>query len=570
MPTAFSEPELRTYFRVIARPGTGPKIRVAKTALAQLDSQTRGGLEVGGIVMGEPLDWNAPDVVITGFFEVSINYSAGSTFRPGESDFDLFREVAAEIPGSAIGYYRSQLGEEFAIRPEDKAAVAALFPQTHACMIGVSAGLRAGSRASLYEVRAGAGPVLLTGFPLLDDPQNKTLPPKAALRRPPLVVSPMVRRISMGAAGVAAIAALAYNLGRHSSATPPSTPAEKQPATQSTMRRDSRIDLKIVEHGPQLEIRWNAADPAIATAVRGMLIVTDAPGIGDVMAGLPGSGDIELDAAQMRKGSYLYKPVSNNFSVLLMIYQPDGSFTGDIKEYNGGNPEVPSPLSALPPAKPLEPPPVAARAPKPTRDPVPARVTRSFTTHQTPPTRKAARIPAVLEPPPTAVAAAVASGPKLPAMAMLLPPPVATPPVLTPTAPGPAATSPSSPALTTPAAAAASAAAPQSRTALNSRPAVPSNRYLAPRVLHQAVPAVPLGVAPRIRSEVELEVSVTLDVDGKVTGAHIIASQGAAAGLLAIEALKAAQLSRFLPAQLDGRPVSGSAVLTFRFAPRPN
>jgi outer membrane biosynthesis protein TonB len=92
---------------------------------------------------------------------------------------------------------------------------------------------------------------------------------------------------------------------------------------------------------------------------------------------------------------------------------------------------------------------------------------------------------------------------------------------------------------------------------------------LAPRLLHQAVPAVPLGVASRIRTEVRLDVSVSVDGDGKVVAAHLVATQGTAAGLLAIEVLKAAQMSRFLPAEQDGKAVPGTIVLTFRFAPSP-
>ena len=70
-----------------------------------------------------------------------------------------------------------------------------------------------------------------------------------------------------------------------------------------------------------------------------------------------------------------------------------------------------------------------------------------------------------------------------------------------------------------------------------------------------------------ITTDVQVDVAVAIDAKGKVTGARIASTKGAAAGLLTIEALKAAQLFRFQPAQEDGRKVTSSMVLTFRFAP---
>jgi TonB family protein len=69
-----------------------------------------------------------------------------------------------------------------------------------------------------------------------------------------------------------------------------------------------------------------------------------------------------------------------------------------------------------------------------------------------------------------------------------------------------------------------------------------------------------------ITTDVQLDVAVAIDANGKVTGARVASTKGAAAGLLTIEALKAAQLFRFQPARENGRNVASSMVLTFRFA----
>ena len=69
-----------------------------------------------------------------------------------------------------------------------------------------------------------------------------------------------------------------------------------------------------------------------------------------------------------------------------------------------------------------------------------------------------------------------------------------------------------------------------------------------------------------ITSDVEVDVAVSIDDKGRVITARVASAKGAAAGLLTIEALKAAQLFRFEPARDHDRNVASSMLLTFRFA----
>ena len=111
------------------------------------------------------------------------------------------------------------------------------------------------------------------------------------------------------------------------------------------------------------------------------------------------------------------------------------------------------------------------------------------------------------------------------------------------------------------------AAPPNAEASPSSIPTPPSPTYtrVGPQVIRQAALAVPRGVGPKITTDVELDVEVTIDVKGKVTRARVVSTKGAAACLLAIEALKAAQLFRFQPAQENGRSIASVMVLTFRF-----
>jgi len=105
-----------------------------------------------------------------------------------------------------------------------------------------------------------------------------------------------------------------------------------------------------------------------------------------------------------------------------------------------------------------------------------------------------------------------------------------------------------------------------SSTPPNSPPPRVARTLAGPRVIHQVTPAVPRDVGPKITTDVQVDVEVTIDAKGKVTAARIVSTKGAAAELLTIEALKAAQLFRFQPAQENGRAIAGVTVLTFRFA----
>ena len=96
-----------------------------------------------------------------------------------------------------------------------------------------------------------------------------------------------------------------------------------------------------------------------------------------------------------------------------------------------------------------------------------------------------------------------------------------------------------------------------------------SRRFTEPQLVHRAALAVPPAIAHGIRAEIQLDVSVSIDAAGRVTSARVVSSRGEAAGLLAIEALKAAQRCRFQPAERDGRAVAGSIIVTFRLVPRP-
>ena len=155
---------------------------------------------------------------------------------------------------------------------------------------------------------------------------------------------------------------------------------------------------------------------------------------------------------------------------------------------------------------------------------------------------------------PAAAALDVQPGPpaaRVPDTPIVASPPSAEKPLPVNPAPTPLVTPPPAPAAI-------------SEPAGGAAPPVPST-FIGPRVIHQVAPAVPHEVRPRITTDVELRVEVTISATGKVTTARVMSAKGAAAGLLTIEALKAAQLFRFQPAQENGHTIPSVMLLTFRF-----
>ena len=89
--------------------------------------------------------------------------------------------------------------------------------------------------------------------------------------------------------------------------------------------------------------------------------------------------------------------------------------------------------------------------------------------------------------------------------------------------------------------------------------------FVGPQIIYRVNPAVPSDVKALIASETQIDVTVSIDLGGRVTGAQVTSTRGAAARLVASEAIRAARLFRFQPARENGRAVTSKMVLTFRF-----
>jgi len=90
--------------------------------------------------------------------------------------------------------------------------------------------------------------------------------------------------------------------------------------------------------------------------------------------------------------------------------------------------------------------------------------------------------------------------------------------------------------------------------------------YVAPQIIHRVNPTISHSVKSMLTSDIEIEVIVGIDVQGKVTDARIVSVKGFLAGsvLVTEDVLRAARLFRFRPAQQDGRSVPSTMTIIFR------
>jgi proteasome lid subunit RPN8/RPN11 len=92
-----------------------------------------------------------------------------------------------------------------------------------------------------------------------------------------------------------------------------------------------------------------------------------------------------------------------------------------------------------------------------------------------------------------------------------------------------------------------------------------SSAYSRPQAIKRVQPTLSREVQSMMTTDIELEVLVSLDADGRVVDARIESTKGSLPELVVSEALRAAKLSRFRPARRNDVTVPSEMTLSFRF-----
>ena len=280
------------------------------------------------------------------------------------------------------------------------------------------------------------------------------------------------------------------------------------------------MGLQAERQNNDLKLTWNRGAAVIASATSGLLLIQD--------GGL--NREIPLPQAQVRNGSILYTPVSDQVEMQLSVSGPASNATESVI--------VILPKAGPPQVRPLSPQQVAARLAADSSEASSGEAQRfrwlkPFTPPVTP-DPKPASLAAIDAPPP---AAAPLNAPN--AAKMLFP--------------GGQVSGPLPPPIQPP---------PDKSPATTAALAV----YRPPVAVSRVAPKFPVMLKSVMLGPVAVEVLVTIDQTGKVVRASAVPQKGVHP-MLVTTAVTAAHQWKFQPAKRGDQPVSSEILLRFNFTP---
>jgi protein TonB len=336
---------------------------------------------------------------------------------------------------------------------------------------------------------------------------------------------------------VALLAALSGGLAWYSF-RPSRTPRmSATPAEGTIQRTDAGLELRLERGGGgDMRVQWNRAAPAIQKASGGWLRIQEGTK----------TRELDLDVDQLRSGNLLYMGgAGSDLMFRLEVFDATGQVTSESVRVIGGAavsvPRAPYPFRGIQPA------PSQGLADRGT----PAASTQPLKPLQTPASTTAQPTPELPSPDlhasnPTLVPPPVNRSPSVPAPTVVAPQPA--PQTLAPTR-QPAAPPATQPRATAPAA----------------QPA-PNDVVVPARAIRQFRPAVPNNVKAMLTQDTSVTVMVVVNEQGKVVSATPQSTTGVIGQMLSGVATDAARAWRFEPARRNGKPISSTVSLVFRFS----
>ena len=334
----------------------GLRLRIQGEALRRLEFHVRqglnaiprGGLEIGGLVVGTlPAD-DESTLTVTNFVPVEIDYRFGPRYRPAIEQQPLFAEALLNVhklDAQVIGCFRSHLGGPADVRGEDRRLLEVLLPGGSCCLFLVQAALFERSLACCYLRGADRELHLVHQFHVVP-PGTGSLPktvgfashePAPSLpvtETPAHIATPNNARrpnrwwLITGLAATLAFAAVV--------ADRPRAPVKPAPVADVAL-----LGLAVSHQGARVELRWDTASRAVRGATSGSLSIKDGK-----------AGDrVELSPAQLQAGRYEYKPTQSDLTFVMILYQRDNSFVGQSQSLHVDVPAAALPVVPEPPSE---------------------------------------------------------------------------------------------------------------------------------------------------------------------------------------------------------------------------
>ncbi|MGC9948425.1 MAG: hypothetical protein ABSF64_18825 [Bryobacteraceae bacterium] len=341
----------------------------------------RSGKEVGGILLGRAEeDRGKPVAFIDDFLPVPCSYRGGLYYDLSDEDTlkleaALLRTALAgcESPGapSALGYYRSHMREGMSLSPADLRTIESYFetPASVLLLVKTVAGNKACTAGFFFwedgriqpefsslEValartadRSVAGDVpnipdepdglgegrhgdlngelpadLAESFRKealpepFSAPASESVPPASSGKPPRVWLGLLLRAATMLMATAALVISVVTYLGA------PRPPREEAAGTPAA----SRLGLQVERNPPDLLVTWNRHARDILAARRATLSIRD----GRIQK------DLDLDTADLARGSRLFTPGSDDIQVRLEVFGADGGSVAQSIRASLGNP----------------------------------------------------------------------------------------------------------------------------------------------------------------------------------------------------------------------------------------
>ena len=485
-----------------------------------------------------------------------------SDFQPasGRSISDLIASLPAESGKRLlVGYYRTEPGPVLRLHENDLALAKSFFPKPYQVFLVIQPNSFAPPNAAFFfhDGSQRMAEYALMEFPfdasmLATEEQNRIKRHQQATSTPAVVPPPApeespVRQKSAGlkiAAWLAALVILA------AAALFTAVPSLRQqflaaisrpaPATSGTAAPQPSLGLHARRQDRDLELTWNRESAWVAAATSAVISIDDGAS----------RRQIPLDPSGLRNGSILYSPSTDQVLIQLSVTAPTGTAAESVRVILAQSeaPRVYSVSSTVPKNPPAPPETVPlAQASKPFSAPPPSPASSPAAPSLNDP-------PALRTNPNAAAAAPVVDILRTPAIA---PPP---PPAQTRVQPQAQPQSPSQPQ-TLPQ---APPSTPTPAQPEPSAPATPANvTYHPPVPTRQVGPSFPAELRSVTLKPEVVEVRVTIDKTGRVVKAEALTQN--VHRFFIDEAIHAARLWRFQPAQRGEEAVQSESILHFVF-----
>lgn len=280
--------------------------RLAMESLEAYKAVPRGGLEVGGFLLGSREERSGSSLIrVDHSVPVPSEYRAGPSYALSASDLETLDEIFAGHP-DAVGTYRTLThAETLTLQPDDTS----IFRRHFTSIASVFLLIHPASRTAAFCLLGPNGLAVAHEFPLdsgalvsgsVEAESAATVPPRRAV-----VFLPKSRRVRVWLLRGAALAAgglLGAVVGHYANNT--NRPVPVQVASPVHMA------LNVVRDGRSLRLSWNPDDSFVRTADHGTLQITDGTR----------QTNLHLTSTELSAGALVYWPDTQDVAFHMEVF----------------------------------------------------------------------------------------------------------------------------------------------------------------------------------------------------------------------------------------------------------